>query len=63
MKLESQLQRAELQQRSHHSKPVFVRKIETYFHQLPESNHINEIKIDLDAVPISRAELHAEAEI
>jgi len=57
--LESQLQQEELQQWSHHSEPVSVKKIETYSHKQQDNN----VTIDSDPVPNKATVVHANAEI
>ena len=68
LQLESQLQQDDLQQKRHNSKLVLVHNIplfelEVDSHLLSTSDQISDIKIDSHHVPISGADLHADAEI
>ena len=57
LQLESQLQQDELQQKSHHSEPVSVHKIEKDSHQQQE----DKFSVDSHSNPCTRAYLHADA--
>ena len=57
LQLESQLQRDELQQKSHHSEPVSVQKIEKDSHQ----QQVSKVPVDSHSVPCTRADFHADA--
>ena len=59
LQLESQLQQDELQQKSHHSEPVSVQKIEKYSHQ----QQVSKVEVDPHSVPCTRADVHADAEV
>ena len=59
MQLESQLQQDELQQKSHHSEPVSIQKIEKDSHQKKE----DKVAVDPHSVPCTRADFHVEAKI
>ena len=57
LQLESQLQQEELQQKSHHSEPVSIQKIEKYYHQ----QQVIKVEFDSHFVPCNRADFHADA--
>ena len=59
MQLESQLQQDELQQKSHHSEPVSVQKIEKDSHQ----QQVDKVPDDSHSVHCTRADLHADAAV
>ena len=59
LQLESQLQQEELQQRSHHSEPIYIHNIEID----SQKHQDNNVTIDSDLVPNKVAELHVDAEV
>ena len=59
LQLESQLQQEELQQKSHHSEPVSVQKIEKDSHQ----QQVKKVSVDSHLVPCTRAHVHADAAV
>ena len=59
LQLESQLQQDEFQQKSHHSEPVYVQKIEKDSHQKKE----DKVADDSHSVSCTRADVHADTEV
>ena len=59
LQLESQLQQEELQQWSHHSKPVYVQKIETDSHKKQDNN----VTFHSNLVPNEATVVHADVEV
>ena len=59
LQLETQLQQDELQQKSHHSEPVSVQKIEKDSHQ----QQVSKVAINSHSVPCARADVHADAAV
>ena len=56
LQLESQLQRAELQQWSHHSEPVSIQNNETNSHKQQDNN----VTVGSDLIPNKAAVVHAD---